>query len=325
VFALKNQTADTIVESLLDVFTRHGTPKILLSDQGRNFESNMVKELCNAMGIDKRRTSPYHPECDGMVERFNRTLLDMLAMYVNDYHSDWDMWIPQVTFAYRTSIHSSTNMSPYEVMYGRKAVLPIDLQFGLKETEAQNYYDQLKPRLEVIKEKVYKRICAAKVSQKKQHDKNVRFKEYKVGEYVWLYNPAYKTGTTPKLMSKWKGPYEIIEKLSAQSYRLSVGETKRSQVIHHNRLKRATIQQQSTSTPAVVESDDQQFTQPRPSSYQQPSSGTSSEDLPAESESNSTSETSSETDSGTKTEVRRSGRTRNQVAHYQAGQAGMEK
>jgi transposase InsO family protein len=111
VFALKNQTADTIVECLLDVFTRHGTPKILLSDKGRNFESNRVKKLCNAMDIDKRRTSPYHPECDGMVEKFNRTLLDMLAMYVNDYHSDWDMWIPQVTFAYRTSIHSSTNVA----------------------------------------------------------------------------------------------------------------------------------------------------------------------------------------------------------------------
>jgi hypothetical protein len=55
-----------------------------------------IDTKCNAMGIDKRRTSPYHPECDGMVERFNRTLLDMLAMYANDYHSDWDMWIPHL-------------------------------------------------------------------------------------------------------------------------------------------------------------------------------------------------------------------------------------
>ncbi len=101
--------------------------------------------------------------------------------------------------------------------------------------------------------------------------------------------------------------------------------SKSCQVIHHNRLKRATIQQQPTSTPVAVETDSQQFTQPQPRLYQQPSSGTSSEDLPAEPESNSTIETSSETDSGTKTEVRRSGRTRNQVSHYQAGQAGMEK
>jgi hypothetical protein len=97
---------------------------------------------------------------------------------------------------------------------------------------------------------------------------------------VWFYNRAYKTGISPKLTSKWKGSYDIIEKISAQSYRLAVGEAKRSQVIHHNQLKRSTLQQQPTSPPAAVESKDQQFAQPRPKLYQQPSSRISSEDLP---------------------------------------------
>jgi transposase InsO family protein len=77
--------------------------KVLLSDQGTNFESQRVKDLCSTYGIEKRRTSPYRPMCDGMVERFNRTLLNMLSMYVDANHNDWDQWLPQVVFAYPTN------------------------------------------------------------------------------------------------------------------------------------------------------------------------------------------------------------------------------
>jgi transposase InsO family protein len=80
VFALEDQQAETIVKCLLEVITRHGAINVLLSDQGTNFESQKVKDLCSTYGIEKRRTSPYHPMCDGMVERFKRTLLSMLSM-----------------------------------------------------------------------------------------------------------------------------------------------------------------------------------------------------------------------------------------------------
>jgi hypothetical protein len=238
VYALENQKAEVITKCLIDVFTRHGAPKVLLSDQGRNFESNMVKELCAAFGIDKRRTSPYHPECDGMVERFNRALVDMLAMHVNDHHTDWDYWIPQVVFAYRSSIHSSTGVSPFEIVYGRKPTLPIDIQFGIKEETTGDFYGKLKQHLEVVKTKAYKRVVAAKIAQKKQYDKKVKFTSYKVGNRVWLYNPANKPGLSPKLISKWKGPYIIVQKLSDVSYKISGSKQTGVKVVHYNRLKK---------------------------------------------------------------------------------------
>ena len=106
-----------------------GAPQILLTDQGKNFESKLIAELCDLLQIDKRRTTAYHPQCDGQVERFNRTLTTMLSMYVEKNQKDWDRWLPQVLLAYRSSVHESTGATPFALLYGREARLPVDLCF----------------------------------------------------------------------------------------------------------------------------------------------------------------------------------------------------
>ena len=105
-WAITDQEAKTVARCLEEFISRHGVPQVLLTDQGRNFESQVVTEVCDLLHINKKRTTAYHPQCDGQVERFNRTLANMLTMYVDKNQKDWDLWLEQVLFAYRTSIMS---------------------------------------------------------------------------------------------------------------------------------------------------------------------------------------------------------------------------
>ena len=96
-----------------------GLPDIVHSDQGQNFESTVLKQTLDAFGILKSHTTAYHPQGDGLVERFNRSLLQLLRVYI-DKHSDWEQHLPLALYAYRTAIHSSTGVSPHMLMFGRE-------------------------------------------------------------------------------------------------------------------------------------------------------------------------------------------------------------
>lgn len=113
-FPTKDQKASTVADCLISkVFSRFGPPLVLHSDQGSNFESTLMHEICNIMGVTKTRTTAYHPCCNGQVERQNRTLQDMLANYVSSRADDWDLLSDPVLFAYNTSKHESTGFAPY--------------------------------------------------------------------------------------------------------------------------------------------------------------------------------------------------------------------
>ena len=118
---IPNQSAERITKELIKVFSRYGIPDILHSDQGRNFESTILRQTLEAFGITKSRTTAYHPAGDGLVRCFNRTLLQMLRAYVCN-QNDWEQYLPIVLYAYRTAVHSSTSV--VELMFGRCAHKP---------------------------------------------------------------------------------------------------------------------------------------------------------------------------------------------------------
>ena len=104
-----------------------GMPLVIPSDQGREFENGLMKSLCTLLGCVKTRIAHYHPESDGMVERFNRTCLMMLSMFVNDRWDNWSKLLPFIMHAYRTSVHESTGHSPFRLMMGEECSLPQDV------------------------------------------------------------------------------------------------------------------------------------------------------------------------------------------------------
>ena len=127
-FPIKDKCADTVVDVLVDkIILRFGMPLVIHSDQGREFENGLMKSLCTLLGCVKTHTSPYHPESDGMVERFNRTCLMMLSMFVNDRRDNWNELLPFVMHAYHTSVHESTGYSPFCLMMGEECSLPQDV------------------------------------------------------------------------------------------------------------------------------------------------------------------------------------------------------
>ena len=133
-YAIPNQEAATVAKVFVEEFVcRYGVPLQVHTDQGRNFEANLFQQMCKHLGADKTRTTAFHPQSDGMIERFNRTLEDLLAKTVSDNQKDWDECLPFVMMAYRSSTHESTGFSPTELMTGREVILPIDLLLGHPE------------------------------------------------------------------------------------------------------------------------------------------------------------------------------------------------
>ena len=115
-FALKTQTAEAVADCLLEVVGRYGIMKFFLTDQGRNFESSLVKELCGRLKIKKLRTTVYRPCCNGVTERFNRTLCEMLSHFTAD--ENWPTLLPLMASAYNTSVHTVTGFTPFELVHG---------------------------------------------------------------------------------------------------------------------------------------------------------------------------------------------------------------
>ena len=131
-FPMRDMEAATVANIFIQEFIcRFGIPKQLHTDQGKNFTSTLVKELCKHVGITKTRTTPYDPQSDGMVERFNRTLLNLLSIAVEEDEHNWDAQLPLTLLAYRTSVHEATNATPFYLTFGRDPVLPEDILFNL--------------------------------------------------------------------------------------------------------------------------------------------------------------------------------------------------
>ncbi|ROT77825.1 hypothetical protein C7M84_003484 [Penaeus vannamei] len=130
-YALPDHEAETVAEALVNNFiTRFGVPCELHSDQGREFESMVFQECCRLLGIKKTRTTALRPQSDGLVERFNRTLIHEVAKYCSSDQRDWDVKLPSLLMAYRSAQHEATTHTPAKLMFGRELRLPVDLATG---------------------------------------------------------------------------------------------------------------------------------------------------------------------------------------------------
>lgn len=249
-YAIPNQEAKTIAETLINnLISRFGTPLELHSDQGRNFESQLFQQVCELLKIHKTRTTPLHPQSDGMVERFNRTLGDHLAKMVDKKQSNWDEFIQLFLMAYRTSIHDSTGQTPSNVVLGRELRLPSDVLFGVnthEQREMDEYVRDLRKRMDYIHELTRERTKATIERVKEKYNRKINSAGFREGDQVWLYNPQRTKGRSPKLQCSWEGPYRIIKRINDLVYRIQRNPRTKFKVVHLDRLAKynGTVQEE---------------------------------------------------------------------------------
>ncbi|KAK7906944.1 hypothetical protein WMY93_015556 [Mugilogobius chulae] len=210
-----NQRAKTVAKALWDNFLIHyGIPERLHSDQGPDFESHTIKELCQMAGIHKIHTTPYHPR-GNPVERFNRTLLNMLGTLQEQDKTHWKDFVKPLVHAYNCTRNDVTGYSPYELMFGRQPRLPVDLAFGLPVSEKQStshlqYIENLKAHLEESYKIATKNAEKVMGRNKSRFDKKVTASELSVGDRVLVRN--VKVRGKHKLADRWEPDVYVIEK-----------------------------------------------------------------------------------------------------------------
>lgn len=244
---LCNQEASTVARALVDHWIcRWGSPYFIHSDQGRNFESELFQQIMVLFGVNKTRTTPLHPQSNGMIERFNRTLIQMLAIYVKDCPEKWDEHLHFASMAYNSSVHSTTGFTPYKMKFGTEMQLPIHVLTGdpnddavtlpADTSEYETYVDEVKHRVKLAHDTARAITKKSMKVYKDHYDTGARSRQLDVGQPVWVYKPYRKKGVCPKLQCKWDKVYIITAKLDDVLYRVQKGRKGKGQVIHIQRL-----------------------------------------------------------------------------------------
>lgn len=242
--ATRNQTAKTTARVLFEHFIVHyGVPEKIHSDQGANFLSKVIRELCKLMGIERSRTTPYHPMGNGSCERFNRTLLQMLGCLEADKKRAWKDHLSAITHAYNCTRSSATGFSPYELMFGRMPKLPIDIQFGLTSDEAEEesysvYVDELRKSLKYSWDLAEKTRAVGACHSKKLYDRWSRGAVLKEGDRVLVKLVAFDG--KHKLAYHWDpNPFVVVSQpdLGIPVYVVaSESNRKKTRCLHRNLL-----------------------------------------------------------------------------------------
>ncbi|KAL8576640.1 hypothetical protein ACOMHN_025115 [Nucella lapillus] len=249
--ALKRVETEVVAEGLVEVFSRVGVPSEVLSDRGTQFTSGVMKEVSRLLGVTQLHTTPYHPQGNGLVKRFNGTLKRMLKKLCEERPTDWDRYIPAALFAYREAPQESTGFSPFELLYGRTVRGPVSIlkELWTKEQETEEvrttyqYVVDLRNRLEETCRFAKESLQGARAKQKKYFDRRVKRLDLKEGDKVLLLLPTNHN----KILMHWKGPFDIIEKVGHQDYRIDVNG--RRKLFHANLLRKYT---QREGQPAIV-------------------------------------------------------------------------
>jgi hypothetical protein len=221
-----------------------------------------MKQLCELLGIEKTHATSMRPQANGLVERFNRTLISMLKCFCKKNQHTWDQYLQQVMMAYRSSPQSSTKVTPNKMVFGRDVVLPIQAVIGRPRSEQavmdhESYIMSLQEQLVEIHDMARKNLQKAAVYQKRHYDNSSKTKSYRSGQLVWLHDPVRKVGVSTKLVNKWKGPFvitKIVDDLICMVKRTQIGVAK---AYHVDRL----YPYQGTKVPNWIKRELQKLTQ----------------------------------------------------------------
>ena len=245
---MKDQTAPSVTKALNNCWKYlHGSPVYFLSDQGSNVDGEVINELCNTTGIEKRRSSAYHSQGNGFAERNIRNVKEILRTVLLHRKLDQNKWrqvLPELIFALNCSESTAIRCVPYNVVFGRYPVLPLDIDFGTRRTVAgeesitpTEYLNEVDGVLNDVFNHVVEHLQLSKIKMQKQYNKKLNFRDYVKGEKVWLKVKFYKTGENRKLSPRRNGPWTVLSKLpNGVNFHIINDKTREEKVVHHDRI-----------------------------------------------------------------------------------------
>jgi hypothetical protein len=242
---IPDQKAETVARYFVSEFVcRHGIMRNLLSDLGTNFISNLFKETCKILQINRLLTSGWRPECNGQQERSHGTISQVISFFISDSHLDWDLWLPFALFAFRTTVHRTTKHTPYFLMHGRECEIPFESIIHANRAPMYRidpyYPDEMKSRLQLAFQKVREISEIETDRTHRQFNKNAIVSDLKVGDTVDLKIEQFASGKK-KFGKRWQGPYEITQQKSDVNFRIRHTITGKRKMVHVNRLRRVDL------------------------------------------------------------------------------------
>ena len=243
---IRDRSMPTVVQALFsNLVCIFGMPTVLLSDMEKSFVSEVTQGLLAKLGIRKVNTTGYSPTGNSVVERFHRFLNASLTMFVNKKGTDWEDYVDSVLFAYRTSMCTSTGFSPFELIFGRKAVLPPDLVYTVDGKQIQEEFkrgisvsDSIREAYRMTRE----RQARVALQNKSRRDKGRKHVEFQSGDGVFIYDEAYDKAKPGKLQFLFSGPHVVIRQgISPNIYWVQRSDKKTPQQVNVNRLVIANV------------------------------------------------------------------------------------
>ena len=236
---LKKVDNATVLDAMMQIFARYGMPCELLTDQGSVFTSKLTALMCKTFGIVKLRTSPYHPQSDGALERWHACLKGMIKKGGGKL-CEWDRQLKFLLFAYRDTPHCVTGFSPFLLMFGRDVRGPLQflktswIEEDVDGCSVGDWLVSVKAKMGEMSELVSDRELKAKATMKSFYDRSAAVKAFKEGAMVLVKKPILHG----KMDCSWEGPFEIERRVSPVTYAIKLpGRSTKAKILHCNLLK----------------------------------------------------------------------------------------
>ena len=243
-YPMIDQQGETVAKLVVGEFiARFGCPMEIHTDQGRNFEGILFKEMCNLLGINKTRTTSFRPSANGQVERLNYSIAQIIRCFVGEKPEVWDEYVGLAASAIRATVNRSTGFTPNMLMLGREVRCPIDLMLKLGEggepgRGENKFIKEVQETWRTAHILAREELCMAQRRQKDYYDLRKRVVRFKVGDVVLRKNNAGVVGGSKKLNPVWKGEWVNVEVKSPVLFK--VKNHKKTMLLHHDKLKLCT-------------------------------------------------------------------------------------